>query len=164
MENCEEPEEEPYTTAAGISAPTPPPFTVTTESEEESESNEELPSAAIMADRLRRESRWREDTDEEEDDLYRFPPPRRSYALDLWEANPDRRWRNERYMDPIRAQRRGAPSRIEVKESQSETDSTITPHAKFFIAKHKNKITIKFHPAVYAPALGIVLDIAANRL
>lgn len=149
-ENCEDPGDDSYATAAGVSAPTPPPFTITTESDEESEEHEELPSAAIMADRLRRESRWRGESDDEEDDMFRAPPLRRSYALDSPENYNEHRWRLglERHIDPIRATRRRTPSRFEAREGQSEPDGLIAPHAKFFIAKHKNKITIKFHPAV----------------
>lgn len=147
-ESCEDAEDEAYAMAAGVAAPTPPPFTVLTESDEESDENEEVPSAAILADRLRRESRWRTESDEDEDDLYRFPPPRRPYTLDTWESNSERRWRNERHLDPIRATRRQTPSRIEPKDGPSESEPLINPHAKFFIAKHKNKITIKFHPAM----------------
>jgi hypothetical protein len=146
-ENCDSANEEPFT-AAGISAPTPPPFTITTESDPESEEYEDVPSAAIMADRLRRESRWRPDSDEDEDPMYPFPPPRRSYALDSLENFGERLWRSDR-IDPIRATRLRGPSRIEPTENTiSESEGLIAPHARFFIAKHKNKITIKFHPAV----------------
>jgi hypothetical protein len=41
-----------------------------------------------------------------------------------------------------------AISRIEANEGPRDQDGMIAPHAKFFIAKHKNKITIKFYPAV----------------
>jgi len=139
-------------TAAGISAPTPPPFTTTTESEQEdSDENEALPSAAVMADRLRRESRWRPDSDEDDDadddDAYsRFAPLRRAQALENLQTFGEARWAGQRQIDPIRATRLHAPSRIEPKESRSDT--VIAPHARFFIARHKNKITIKFHPAM----------------
>ncbi|KAF2715203.1 hypothetical protein K504DRAFT_421752 [Pleomassaria siparia CBS 279.74] len=149
-ENCDYPptDDQPYPSARRISAPTPPPFTITTESDPESDELDEVPSAAIMADRLRRESRWRPDSDEDEDELvYRFPPPRRSYALDSLENFGERRWRER--LDPIRAARLHGPSRIEpTTDKASESEGLIAPHARFFIAKHKNKITIKFHPAV----------------
>ncbi|KAF2868311.1 hypothetical protein BDV95DRAFT_579581 [Massariosphaeria phaeospora] len=148
-ENCDYPTDESYAAAAGVSAPTPPPFTITTESGEESDENEELPSAAIMADRLRRESRWRPDSDDEDEDLlYRFPPPRRSYVLEQ-DNYGERSWRSGRgYLDPIRANPLRAPSRIELNNTPADPDNMIAPHARFFIAKHKNKITIKFNPAV----------------
>jgi hypothetical protein len=146
-ENCDSPNEEPFA-AAGISAPTPPPFTTTTESDPESEEYQDVPSAAIMADRLRRESRWRADSDEDEDSIYPIPPLRRSYALDSLENFGERRWRNER-IEPIRAARLRGPSRIEPTGNNiSESEGFIAPNARFFIAKHTNKITIKFHPAV----------------
>jgi hypothetical protein len=139
---CEDLEEDEDAAAAGISAPTPPPYTVTTESEEESDGEDELPSEAVLADRLRRESRMSADGDEYGDAIR----PRR-YLLDGWAtSNRDARdaWRRER-MGPIRARRRETPSRIEPKEG-AESEARIEPHAKFFIAKHKSKITIKFHP------------------
>ncbi|KAF2004522.1 hypothetical protein P154DRAFT_45883 [Amniculicola lignicola CBS 123094] len=145
-DNCEFPNEDSHATAAGISAPTPPPFTVTTESgDDESDENEELPSAAIMADRMRRESRWRPESDDEEDDPLspRYPPNR----FENSEYLRGGRWRPSRYSDPIRATRLRTPSRIEPTDHVPETEG-LTPHAKFFIAKNKNKITIKFHPAV----------------
>ncbi|KAH7122419.1 hypothetical protein B0J11DRAFT_531457 [Dendryphion nanum] len=155
VDHCDFPTED-YAHPAGVSAPTPPPFTISTETETESDSNEELPSPAIMADRLRRESRWRPESDEEGDEhAYRYPPLRRAYNLSSLDDNfteqrrriPDR-YPGETAREPLRASRLRTPSRIEPKESMTESDSLITPHAKFFIAKHKNKITIKFHPAV----------------
>ncbi|KAF2012771.1 hypothetical protein BU24DRAFT_319395, partial [Aaosphaeria arxii CBS 175.79] len=148
-DNCDYPPED-FGPGPGISAPTPPPFTITTESdEEESDSTPEQPSPAIMADRLRRESRWRAESDESEDDLlYRFPPPRRSYALEIQEQMGERRRRPDRALEPLRATRLRTPSRIEPKETHIASEGLISPSARFFIAKHKNKITIKFHPAV----------------
>jgi hypothetical protein len=133
-DNCDHAAEEPY---SSISAPTPPPFTVTTaaSSEEDSDSNEDLPSAAIMADRLRRESRWRPDSDEDDDEA--IPRLRRAPALDSGTY-----YRYGARMEPIRASRVPAPSRIE------QSQSCVAPHARFFIAKDRNKITIKFHPAM----------------
>ncbi|KAF2181675.1 hypothetical protein K469DRAFT_713279 [Zopfia rhizophila CBS 207.26] len=148
-DNCEYPSQELYAVAAGVSAPTPPPFTITTESDDDS-GEEEQPSAAIMADRLRRESRWRPDTDEDEDDLiYPFPPPRRAFPLDsVFETHNERQSRIGRALDSLSASRLRTPSRIEPKDILADSEGLISPHARFFIAKHKNKITIKFHPAV----------------
>ncbi|KAF2446114.1 hypothetical protein P171DRAFT_442551 [Karstenula rhodostoma CBS 690.94] len=146
--------------AAGISAPTPPPFTTTMESEpEDSEESEALPSAAVMADRLRRESRYRSEgeDDDDRDELIHQPPAilRRAEPLgsprlrSLQEQA--QRWRTLQHVhniDPIRATRLRTPSRIEPKLSRPESENIIQPHARFFIARHKNKITIKFHPAI----------------
>lgn len=140
--------------AMGVSAPTPPPFTITTESgQEESDEGDTMPSAAVMADRLRRESRWRPESDNEDEEgqemRYRLPPLRRANALDFLDTPGERHWRSQRGIDPIRrAAPLRAPSRIEPKESETESDGLIAPHARFFIARHKNKITIKFHPAM----------------
>ncbi|RAR06668.1 hypothetical protein DDE82_003204 [Stemphylium lycopersici] len=149
-DNCDQAVEGSYSVAAGVSAPTPPPFTVTTAASEddESDSNEELPSPAIMADRMRRESRWRPDSDDEDDEITpRLGPLRRAPALDYstYGEWPERR---ERYLEPIRASRVAAPSRIEPSNRTPDTEPLIPPHARFFIAKNKNKITIKFHPAI----------------
>jgi hypothetical protein len=138
-------------TAVGVSAPTPPPFTITTESTDNSEEDEEQPSAAVMADRIRRESRWRPESDEDEEGdgmFYRLPPLRRNHAPDS-ESFGERRWRSQRAINPIRrAAPLRAPSRIEPKETETESDDLIAPHARFFIARHKNKITIMFNPTV----------------
>jgi hypothetical protein len=148
-ENCDRLAEDSHSGPAGISAPTPPPFTVTTAAseDEESDSNEEIPSAAIMADRLRRESRWRPDSDEDDDDVApRLGTLRRAPALHYSTYN-EWRERRERYLEPIRASRVAAPSRIEPSEP-THNEPLVPPHARFFIAKNKNKITIKFHPAM----------------
>ncbi|KAF2115064.1 hypothetical protein BDV96DRAFT_613031 [Lophiotrema nucula] len=144
-EHCEYPTNESYATA-GISAPTPPPFTITTESDDDTDESEEATAPAIMADRLRRESRWRADSDDEDDLTYRLPQVRPAYALG--DTYGERRWRTERFLDPIRAQRLRAPSRIEPKNDLPDSEILINPHARFFIAKHKNKITIRFHPPI----------------
>ncbi|CAI6333411.1 unnamed protein product [Periconia digitata] len=139
---------------AGISAPTPPPFTITTEDEQEDSDGEQtLPAPAIMADRLRRESRWRPETDDEDEDgddpQTRMPLLRRADALDTWENFRERRWRNNRQANPIRATRLRTPSRIEPDDDDAGGSmASIQPHARFFIAKNKNKITIKFNPAL----------------
>ncbi|EMD67684.1 hypothetical protein COCSADRAFT_83193 [Bipolaris sorokiniana ND90Pr] len=150
-ENCDHVADDSYSPAAGISAPTPPPFTVTTAASEddESDSNEELPSAAIMADRLRRESRWHPESDDEDDETApRMPSLRRAPALEYSQYGGEWRERRERYIEPIRASRITAPSRIEPSERTPAAEPPIAPHARFFIAKNKNKITIKFHPAI----------------
>ncbi|KAL5451400.1 hypothetical protein PMIN07_008602 [Paraphaeosphaeria minitans] len=146
--------------AAGISAPTPPPFTTTMESEaEDSEESEELPSAAVMADRLRRESRYRSEGEDDDDgeDFIHQPPAilRRAEPLGSPRLRALReqaqRWRDLQHthnLDPIRATRLRTPSRIEPKQSRAESANIIQPHARFFIARHKNTITIKFHPAM----------------
>lgn len=149
-DNCDQAAEDLYSGAAGVSAPTPPPFTVTTAASEddESDSNEELPSAAIMTDRLQRESRWRPDSDDEDDEIVpRLGPLRRAPALD-YSTYGEWRERRERYLEPIRASRVAAPSRIEPSDRTPDAEPLIPPHARFFIAKNKNKITIKFHPAM----------------
>lgn len=148
-ENCEHGTDESYTGPAGISAPTPPPFTVTTASEEdESETSEEMPSAAIMADRLRRESRWRPNSDDEEDEAARLPGSlRRASALN-YATYSEWRERRERHTEPLRASRVAAPSCIESTALASDLGTLIAPHAQFFIAKNRSKITIKFHPAM----------------
>ncbi|PVI07582.1 hypothetical protein DM02DRAFT_608673 [Periconia macrospinosa] len=141
---------------AGVAAPTPPPFTVTTEDEQDdsADANETMPTPAIMADRLRRESRWRPDSDDEDDDgesaQFRMPLLQQANAQDSWENFRPRRWGNSRRdINPIRATRLRTPSRIEPEDDETgSSEGLIQPHARFFIARHKNKITIKFHPAV----------------
>jgi len=134
-ENCDWPVTDSTHSSAGVSAPTPPPFTVTTESDGESSVEDEQPSAAVLRDRLRRDSQWRADTDDEDED---------ARVAALWEGR-DGRFGSSGY---LRATRRSTPSRIEPKDASPEADGLIPPHARFFIAKHKNKITIKFDPPV----------------
>lgn len=146
----------------GVSAPTPPPFTVTAESGvDESDENDTLPSAAVMADRLRRDSRWRSESvpDPGEVDPNDLGPDargprglRRAHPLEPpgppSEWRGWRGWRNQRSIDPIRAARLHTPSRIEPGQRDPDANGLIAPHARFFIARHKNKITIRFTPAI----------------
>jgi hypothetical protein len=137
-------------TAMGVSAPTPPPFTITTESgQEESDEDDAMPNAAVMADRLRRESRWIPERDSDDDDGHRtrvYTPGRQRYVVINTGIH--------------RAAPRRAPSRIEPKESETESDGLIAPNAQFFIARHKNKITIKFTPAMSVPLLISIWSLA----
>jgi hypothetical protein len=148
-ENCDHIADDSYPGGRRVSAPTPPPFTVTTASEEEeSDSNEETPSAAVMADLLRRESRWRAATDDEDEEIApRFGGLRRAPNLQ-YSTYSEWRARRERHIEPIRATRIGTPSRIQTPDTPQEADNLTPPHARFFIAKNKSKITIKFHPAM----------------
>jgi hypothetical protein len=148
-ENCDHVAEDFQSGGRRVSAPTPPPFTVTTASEEEeSDSTEETPSPAVMADLLRRESRWRAATDDEDEEIPpRFGGLRRAPNLE-YSTYSEWRARRERHLEPIRATRIGTPSRIEPSETVQDADNLMPPHARFFIAKNKSKITIKFHPAM----------------
>lgn len=149
-DNCDHAADEPYNNALGLSAPTPPPFTVTTATEEdESDSNEEMPSAAVAQDRRRRESRWQPESDEEEDEyMTRIGRLHRVQALDYTAYDEWRERRENGILEPIRPARVATPSRIAITETPSPADGLIPPHARFFIAKNKNKITIKFTPAI----------------
>ncbi|KAF2639046.1 hypothetical protein P280DRAFT_403648 [Massarina eburnea CBS 473.64] len=150
-DNCPYHIEDEEPSAAGVSAPTPPPFTITTEDDQEDSEDNATMSPAVMADRLRRERRWRPESDEEEgnESSARVPLLRRARALDSLENFNERRWRSHRLsIDPIRATRLRAPSRIEPTEEEIDAKGLIEPHARFFIARNKNKITIKFHPAI----------------
>lgn len=151
-----------YTESAGISAPTPPPFNVTTTSEEEDESsNDDYPNVETMADRIQREGRWRPGSDDEDEDV----APRQGtgarfrqlletaqfaddYEMRSRRLNLGPRYRNLLdNTEPIRASRLARPSHIEAGTAEPGRD-VLAPHARFFIKKNKNKITIKFEPAM----------------
>ena len=166
MNECPYHIDEGDSSAAGMTAPTPPPFTTTTESEpEDAEGSEDMPSAAIMADRLRRESRYRSEgeDDDDRDDLIQHPLAalRRAEPLTSQpflegpislQTHHERaqRWRALRNpIGPIRATRLRTPSRIEPKpERHGHDEDVIQPSARFFIQRHRSKITVKFHPAM----------------
>ncbi|KAF2841699.1 hypothetical protein M501DRAFT_1000975 [Patellaria atrata CBS 101060] len=122
---------------AGI--PRPPPFRVTTQSDAD-ESDEEHTSAAVLVDRYSREARFFTDTSEDSDEL----SPRRIFR----EARND--YRAASGTNYLRAARRVEPARIDTNEATTQDgDSDILPyHARFFIEKHKSKITVKFEPPV----------------
>ncbi|KAF2086971.1 hypothetical protein K490DRAFT_57435 [Saccharata proteae CBS 121410] len=139
LENCEN---EPTSTAPLISpsAPTPPPFTVTTDQDDtSSESEQEQPSASVMADRLRRDSRWRGDTDDEDDE-----EDARNMNI-FWDTRPA--FRTQRG-SVLRSERRSTPSKIEPDESSAQEGELLAPHARFFMKKNQSKITIRFDPPV----------------
>lgn len=152
-----------YTASAGISAPTPPPFNVTTTSEEEEESsNDDYPNVETMADRIQREGRWRPGSDDEDEDV----APRRGtgarfrqlletaqfaddYEMRSRRINLGPRYRNLLdNTEPIRASRLARPSHIDAGADELGRGNVLAPHARFFIKKNKNKITIKFEPAM----------------
>jgi hypothetical protein len=59
------------------------------------------------------------------------------------------RWRILRNpIEPIRATRLHTPSRIQAREEFAGDDTVLKPSARFFIQRHRNKITVKFHPAM----------------
>ncbi|KAF9694866.1 hypothetical protein EKO04_007032 [Ascochyta lentis] len=153
-----------YTTSAGVSAPTPPPFNVTTTSEEEEEdsSNDDYPNVETMADRIQREGRWRPNSDDEDEDVVsrRGTGARFRQLLETAQFADDYEMRSRRIAigpryrnlldntEPIRASRLTRPSRIDAGIEDAETGNVLAPHARFFIKKNKNKITIKFEPAI----------------
>ncbi|KAJ4353150.1 hypothetical protein N0V95_003622 [Ascochyta clinopodiicola] len=153
-----------YTTSAGVSAPTPPPFHVTTTSEEEEEesSNDDYPNVETMADRIQRDGRWRPSSDDEDEDVVsrRGTGARFRQLLETAQFADDYEMRSRRiaigprYRDlldntePIRASRLTRPSRIDATIEDAETGNVLAPHARFFIKKNRNKITIKFEPAI----------------
>ncbi|KAF1362059.1 hypothetical protein EJ07DRAFT_108381, partial [Lizonia empirigonia] len=152
-----------YTASAGMSAPTPPPFNVTTTSEEEEESaNDDYPNVETMADRIQREGRWRPSSDDEDEDLVsrRGTGARFRQLLETAQFADDYEMRSRRIAigpryrnlldntQPIRASRLVRPSRIDAGADDAERGDVLAPHARFFIKKHRNKITIKFEPAI----------------
>jgi len=152
-----------YTTSAGVSAPTPPPFNVTTTSEEEEESaNDDYPNVETMADRIQREGRWRPNSDDEEEDIVsrRGTGARFRQLLETAQFADDYEMRSRRIAigpryrnlldntEPIRASRLVRPSRIDAGVEDAERANVLAPHARFFIKKNRNKITIKFEPAM----------------
>lgn len=152
-DHCDYAADDSHSGVIRLSAPTPPPFTVTaeTDEEEESDSTEEVPSAAVMADLMRRESLWRgaeSDDDDDEESAPRFSRLRRARPLDFGAYNDWHPAQRAQHQESIRASLRGAPSRIETPEALPEAANLLPPHARFFIAKNKSTLTIKFHPAM----------------
>lgn len=151
-EHCDYTADDSHSGVIRLSAPTPPPFTVIaeTDEEEESDSQEEMPSAAVMADLMRRESLWRgADSDEDDEETApRFGRLRRARPLDFSAYNDWHPGQRGQHQESIRASLRGAPSRIETSEALPQAANLLPPHARFFIAKNKSTLTIKFHPAI----------------
>lgn len=136
-DQCDWPFAEHETTARDLTAPTPPPITITTETDNDS-TDEEVSSAAILADRERRDNRWRPDSDSEE---FHFPRP-----IEILSRSARRRRGSIGY---IRSVQRTMQSRIEAREgSPDDGGDLIEPHAQFFIEKNRSKVTIKFDPPV----------------
>lgn len=162
FDNCD------YTAAAGVPAPTPPPFHVTITSEEEEDdeeesSNDDYPNVETMADRIQREGRWRPSSDDEDEHVVprrlgtgaRFRQLLESSQFADHDGMRSRRIAiGPRYRhlldntEPIRASRLSKPSRIDV-GAHHGSGPVIAPHARFFIKKNRNKVTIKFEPAMY---------------
>lgn len=139
-DNCDYSETTDRPAIISPAAPTPPPplegLHVTQEQDDESsESEPDQPSASIMADRLRRDSRWRAESEEEE-----YEDEMRNVNHLLW----------DRRTGPgiIRSARRSTPSKIEAEESAVVDGELLAPHARFFMQKNKSKITLRFDPPV----------------
>jgi len=145
LENCDPPfrdlpqrDEDPASanapTSAPTTAPTPPPFIVTTEYDESSSDADEASSnPAIMADRIRRDSRWRANSEEEDEDLA---------AMNVfWDQRHENRQLGG--IGYIRANRASSPTQV-----QASTGDLLAPHARFFIEKDKSKISVRFDPPV----------------
>lgn len=119
------------------------PFTVSTDTDDEL-SDEDESSAATIADRLRRDSRWRpqSDSDTDEDDEMR-PLNMTRYWVERMPAGP---------LGYVRAIQRTAPSRFQVREAPGAAgevgEEVPAPHARFFIEKGKSRITVRFDPPV----------------
>ncbi|OJD31612.1 regulator of chromosome condensation-like protein [Diplodia corticola] len=139
-DNCDYSESADRPAIISPSAPTPPPalqgLHVTQEEDDQSsESEPDQPSASIMADRLRRDSRWRAESEEDE-----YEDEVRNVNHLLW----------DRRTGPgiIRSARRSTPSKIEPEDSAVLDGDVLAPHARFFMQKNKSKITIRFDPPV----------------
>ncbi|KAK8221310.1 hypothetical protein HDK77DRAFT_487665 [Phyllosticta capitalensis] len=121
-------------------APNPPDqlqgLHVTQEADQDSssDSDEEAPSASIMADRLRRDNRWRASSEEDE-----YEEDARQMNI-LW----DHRSRTTTSRS-LRTQRRSSPSKVEAEEGVGDV---LAPHARFFMQGPTSKITIRFDPPV----------------
>lgn len=128
--------------------PNPVSFTVTTDCDDHSGDEEEESSAAVLADRLRRDLRpqpYESSSEETEDGL-----PSHWVTSSAYTVGIDPRER--------RGRRRANPSRIEIAEPQSdenqdEQDSKsnvdiLAPHARFFIDMQRSQVSIKFDPPV----------------
>ncbi|OMP89157.1 hypothetical protein BK809_0005878 [Diplodia seriata] len=138
-DNCDYSESTDRPAIISPSAPTPPPalqgLHVTQEEDDQSsESEPDQPSASIMADRLRRDSRWRAES--EEDD----------YEDEM--RNVNHLWDRRTGPGIIRSARRNTPSKIEPEETAVVDGDVLAPHARFFMQKSKSKITIRFDPPV----------------
>lgn len=128
--------------------PNPVSFTVTTDCDEQSGDEEEESSAAILADRLRRDhlhQPYESSSEETEDGILTHWVASNAFALGL---HPSQR----------RSRRRANPSRIEIAEPQSDENQeeqdgksdmdVLAPHARFFIDMQRSQVSIKFDPPV----------------
>ena len=135
----------------------PPLFNVTIDCDDQSGDEEEVSSAAILADRYRRDHLpliYSSSDDEGDGGLGRWVG-RRPGGPDLSTA------RNRR------CRRRVTPSKVELnvladaKEGEPSAGGkleVLAPHARFFIEREKSMVSIKFDPPVYATLGQIKLD------
>lgn len=128
--------------------PNPVSFTVTTDCDEHSADEEEESSAAILADRLRRDhlhQPYESSSEETEDGILNHWVASNAFALGL---HPSQR----------RSRRQVNPSRIEIAEPQGDENQeeqdgksnldVLAPHARFFIDMQRSQVSIKFDPPV----------------
>lgn len=132
-----------------ISAPTPPPFIVTTDCSDHSHDEEEESSAATLADRFRRDhipqiaiDSSSDSTDDGDLSISRVVTVRARQGA--------RQRRNGRRAIPSRIGIVAPNAADELRNAGNGTPpiDVLAPHAKFFIEKDKNTISIKFEPMV----------------
>lgn len=123
-----------------ISPAEPSDFAVITTCDSPSSDEEELSSAATLADLYRRDH---------------MPPPYEPSSTDSdSEEGLERAMRRARDMgiSPSRVhrrhRRRAVPSRIEVADVNGKGDEVLQPHARFFIERERSVVTVKFDPPV----------------
>lgn len=143
-----QPDNDPSPSRRASFPPNPVSFTVTTDCDDHSGDEEEESSAAILADRLRRDHLHQpsESSSEETEDG----------ILDRWVAS--RAIALGLHSNQRRSRRRANPSRIEIAEPQSDENqddqdgkpnvNVLAPHARFFIDMQRSQVSIKFDPPV----------------
>ena len=144
-------------------APTPPPFTVDAESEDGASDGDDRDEFGGLHDNLPPPPIWADRTERIAERIRSLSRSRRAmftdYPSDINSSDDETRWTSALLEEPprpsslfARPQRRSTPGRIEppppIVGQAKEGETLLTPNGKFFMAKHRSKISVKFDPPV----------------
>lgn len=165
LDNCDWPplEPAPANPTEFARAPTPPPFTVDAESDDGASDIDDRDEFGGLHDNLPPPPIWADRTERVAERIRSLSRSRRAlladYPSDNNSSDDETRWASaqlEELPRPsslfARPQRRSTPGRIEsppqIVVQPKEGEKPLTPNGKFFMAKHRSKISVKFDPPV----------------
>jgi len=163
LDNCDWPSLEPLPANATevTRAPTPPPFTVDAESDDGASDGDDRDEFGGLHNNLPPPPIWADRTERVADRMRSVSRSHRApltdYQSDNNSSDDEMRWTTALLEEPprpsslfARPPRRSTPGRIEppspIVGQPKEGETLLTPNGKFFMSKHRSRISVKFDP------------------